>query len=335
MTDQTTDVPNTDPDTAEDNEMKSLFGEASLRPQPSAELLARAKKAARPEWEAAVQRRKAETRTRRRFGTWAMAAAIALLAVMSVNQLVSGPVLDVQVVRTAGLSQNQVELQTGRITLREADELRTIGPAELQLSIGANKQVDLRLAPGTHARWHSAERLELLAGGIYVDTHGDARFGVDTSVGKIRDIGTRYVVSVNGETMEVAVSDGSIELQTPQGVTAAAPGSTSTSAVLRVANGSVSRTEESRDAPRWLWVDDFPREYQGMLIADALADLAIRVGKDLSYAGSGDRAQANSYIVQGETESLSAEEALRIIADTNDLKVTVVGETITVSFNKR
>ena len=113
MTDQPKNATNTDPATDEDKEMNGLFGDASLRPQPSAELLARAKAAARPEWEAAVARHKASTRPEKPYRTWAMVAGLALLALVSVNQLVSGPELDVQVVRADRLSQNRVELQGG------------------------------------------------------------------------------------------------------------------------------------------------------------------------------------------------------------------------------
>lgn len=334
-----TDKPRTDEDlnsrTAEDKEMEALFGKAELRAQPSPELLARAKAAARPDWEASVARQRAKTGQRSRLRAWAIAASIATLTLLSANLLLQGSEFSVQVVRADGLSQNSTRLQPGTVQLEKADLLTSAGLAELQLNLGDQRRVDLRLAPGTSARWLNDDRLLLLAGSVYVDTHGNATFGVDTSAGAIRDIGTRYVVSVDGTRMEVAVSDGAIELQTAEGATQAAPASGTTAAVITVNNGTLSQSEESRDAPRWAWVNDFPKEYRGKLIAETLEDVASRLGKTLIYESSGDRAQANSYVFQGHTADLPAAEALEVIAAASGLLVRADDQSITVSFNNR
>ena len=331
--------PDNESPSQEDIEMERLFSPVAERAKTSPELLERAKANARPAWQAAVTRQQAASKPwYRATGALAMAAALGLVAVLGGLQLVSRHTFDVQIVAADRLTKNQMQLGVGASQLAPEDEFYTEGLTRLRIAGAvASATVDVRLAPGTRVRWLNSQRLFLEEGGVYVDTQGSATFGIDSPLGQVNDIGTRYVATLNPDSLEVAVSEGAIAVNAANERTVARPANAGTAAIVTVtrttSDTTVSLENEPADHPRWLWATGTDHEYQGALIADALSDVTQRLGKNLEYASSGDRAQAHSYVVQGETRGLTASDALRVISATSGLKFTETGRTVRVEFD--
>ncbi len=103
------------------------------------------------------------------------------------------------------------------VPLAEGDAVRpgallaTSGTGRLALALGKRS---LRLDHGSRLRFESEDRVQLLAGALFVDTKpgGPAGFVVVTPWGEVREEGTQFEARLDGDGLLLRVREGSVEL---------------------------------------------------------------------------------------------------------------------------
>lgn len=137
---------------------------------------------------------------------------------------------------------------------------------------GTGEQRDITLADGTHLWLNTASavnvdftgevrRITLMDGEIHMATARDARpFLVDTPHGRLRALGTRFNVRLDGDETRLAVYQGAVEIRT------AATGATTVIPAGKQAGFTAEHIHEpkSADLAREAWT-------QGALVADNIA----------------------------------------------------------------
>ncbi len=199
-----------------DAALERLLEEASPRPAPSAEAIARARLAVHDEWQQTVGRRV----RRQRIG-WFAAAATVVLAVAAVLNL--GPAPQPVLVATVDKSAGAIYL------LGEGSILNELGePAEFQtgqtvvtgeeagLGLAWQGGGSLRLDENTEVRFVSLDRVELFSGRVYFDSQdpaaGTTLLTIETAHGDVTHIGTQFITETTPERLIVSVRDGRVEI---------------------------------------------------------------------------------------------------------------------------
>jgi ferric-dicitrate binding protein FerR (iron transport regulator) len=204
-----------------DTPIESLLKLAGERDQPSLEGMDRARVAARESWERALAKRTdvPATISRRRPLAWALAAALAALAITGL--WLSNPFAAPVVVARVSAVQGQAQLQsaisnlTTNAVLRSGQELIT---REGHVALAVGDVLSVRVGRATRLRFDAAGRMTLLEGAVYVDSGGlnagtDLR--IDTPAGEVRHVGTQFQVSVISGQTQVRVREGRVSLTMP------------------------------------------------------------------------------------------------------------------------
>ncbi len=200
-----------------------LIRGAGQRPEPSAEVYERLRLATHAQWQAGL-------RERRRRRLFAIAAGVALLGIgaafFSLLLPTPAPVIVARLTQAADhqilRARNGADALDSEL-LGVGDELRTSGSQGITLAQLPNGTTSLRLDAGTRVRWKSADRIELLAGAIYVDTsHGAPGGGltqaardplvIEVGDARIEHIGTQFMAVRRGNEVEVHVRDGQVRV---------------------------------------------------------------------------------------------------------------------------
>jgi hypothetical protein len=152
-----------------------------------------------------------------------------------------------------------VRTASGTVTSAGEESAR----AALRLENGA----EIRIDSGTAARLVSSSRIDLLAGAIYADTDPDGAAGatgaageaaraleVHTVAGTARDIGTRFMARVTGESeapaLQVMVRAGAVIVER-DGESQTANGGEQ---ILARKSGAIERGPAATFGPDWAWV---------------------------------------------------------------------------------
>ncbi|MFK7913224.1 MAG: FecR domain-containing protein [Pseudomonadales bacterium] len=301
-----------------DPEVEALFTGVDQRRAPSAEARSEARLQARKEWLAVL------TARRQKRHRWFAVAAV--IGVVAVALALTGRLPDVldseyELLAAAGEFAVARQDQTPRsisakvgqpVTFQVTPEtqLQSRSAALLQTAQGA----ELRLAGGTALRWLEHNRVELLAGSIYVDTHERTDFAVHSALAVVEDVGTRYQVAMTPEGLDVAVRSGIVNVETAnkryQAVAAEQQ-----SAVIEITRAlAVREFMEPAAAARWHWIHEAPPGYGSPRAGDVLSAIAKDLGKSLRYSSVGDQASLANETYSGSLQGLEPHAALRLLA---------------------
>ncbi|MDJ0909545.1 MAG: FecR family protein [Woeseiaceae bacterium] len=201
-----------------DAALERLLEEASPRPAPSAEAVARARLAVHDEWQQLVRHR---TR-RRRVGFLAAAATVVLAVAIGMNT--------VFVPRPAAVEVATVDRATGAVYILGEESIleRTEGLTSFTtgqtIFTGDSAIVGLRWGEGgslrvnerTEISFVSPERVELESGQVYFDSVSpsgeEVALTIGTPHGDVRHLGTQFLVTVDQETLIVRVREGRVDV---------------------------------------------------------------------------------------------------------------------------
>ncbi len=199
-----------------DAALERLLEEASPRPAPSADSIARARLAVHDEWQQIVG-----GRVRRRRVGWFAAAATVVLAVAVVMNL--GPAPEPVLVATVDRSAGAIYLLGEGSILNELSE-----PAEFEtgqtvvtgqeagLGLAWQTGGSLRLDENSELRFVAVDRVELVSGRVYFDSQdppaGTSRLTIETAHGDVTHVGTQFITETTPERLTVSVRDGSVEI---------------------------------------------------------------------------------------------------------------------------
>ena len=214
--------------------------------------------------------------------------------------------------------------------VQAGERVRAASAAALQLEGG----VEVRLAAATETVWHSAERVELLAGRAYVDTRseGDREqelVEITTALGTVRDVGTRFEVAVVPEALTVRVRSGRVRLEHGAEVELARAGE-----ALEVSpDGAVVRREISAVDPAWSWILEVPRDFalDGVTLRSYLEWIEAETGLEASFEDAALEQESESLVLHGDIDSRQPMESLALVAEITALDLTPSAARLLVS----
>jgi ferric-dicitrate binding protein FerR (iron transport regulator) len=203
---------------------------------------------------------------------------------------VDDAILDGEMVETGG---------AGRLALRFADD------------------VSMRLDVASRARLVGPRAVELLSGGVYVDSdRTSGQFEIRTPLGTVRDIGTQFEVRLIDERLRLRVRSGIVELT---GGSRSAIGRAGTEILVSSAG------EESRQLAaygrEWAWTAEVSPtiEIEGLPLSTFLDRLAREQGWTVQYVDSALERLAGSIILHGSVVGLTPAESLDVTIGTAGL----------------
>jgi ferric-dicitrate binding protein FerR (iron transport regulator) len=301
-----------------------LIHGAGQRLEPSAEIQERLRLATHAQWQAGL-------RLRRRRRLFAIAAAVALLGIGTafLSLLVSTP-SPVIVARLTQAADHQIlRAHDGADALDSellgvGDELRTSESQGITLAQLPHGTTSLRLAAHSRVRWKSADRIELLAGAIYVDTsHGGPGAGlsqpsrdplmIEVGDARIEHIGTQFMAVRQGNEVKVQVRDGLVRVTLGNDSRSLARGESAI--VPATGTGPIQIGHGSAADPAWQWADALaPRlSIEGRDLLTVLRTLAYQGGLGLRFATPALEAAAGTTTLHGPTLNLPPREAMRAL----------------------
>jgi ferric-dicitrate binding protein FerR (iron transport regulator) len=211
-----------------------------------------------------------------------------------------------------GESDGLTEIVAGSTVATGAD-----GGATLRLSSGT----ELRLAAATRVTLASASELALVTGALYLDTDpGDGgALAVETPLGTVRDIGTRFAVRLtdgaegaagdrDGAWLEVRVRDGRVELEAAGATRQAGAGQ----ALTVGADGAAEVVDAAPHGDAWSWVMAAGPGFalDGETLAGFLGWAERETGWRVRYATPELAAEADTIALHGELGGLPADQAV-------------------------
>ena len=194
---------------------EELLGHAAPRPSPSRQDAAIAREAVRQDWLEVVNSRKRQ----RRFYTLATAAVMVLAVTVALNLTGPPPPLPVQVA-TIDNSVGSIYVLGEESKLQATGDLSSIAAGQTivtdkdsTLGLVWENGGSLRLAEDSRVLFAAANEIELVSGKIYFDSNGgESKLSIDTSLGKVQHLGTRFMTNVDANTLSVSVRDGRVEV---------------------------------------------------------------------------------------------------------------------------
>jgi ferric-dicitrate binding protein FerR (iron transport regulator) len=180
-------------------------------------------------------------------------------------------------------------------------------------------RASLRLDRATRVRLVEPNRVELLAGALYVDSPsgaGDLR--VTTRWGEVREIGTQFEVRANDEVLRVRVREGLVELR-PGGRTYEAASGVELSLA---ADGRLTRRSITTHDRDWEWVTSIAPSFEldGRSLGEFLAWVSRETGREVRYSDPELAATAPEVVLGGAVVDLSPAQALLAVLPTCGLE---------------
>jgi ferric-dicitrate binding protein FerR (iron transport regulator) len=308
------------------NDLERLLRLAGRRPEPSAEGRARARIAVHDAWEAAVS-----TRTRRRWTlvAWPVLAAAAVLIAFAQPWRRPGPAvaIDVGTIAVGGLQIDAHEGRAGDV-LKSGTTLHTPEGRVAAVTLVGGARV--RLNAGTTVRLIGLRRLRLERGQVYVDAgrNEGPDLTIETSAGELRDIGTRFDVSSDGQGVRVRVRDGIVRL-TARGrdrdVRAGQEMRAGTNGEV-VIGGAVTH------GPDWDWIlKGAPFAIDGATLEAFLRWVETEGGLVVEFADPALRDRVRSTVLNGSIATLGLEDALAVILPASGLSYRILGDRLVIT----
>ncbi|HEX6571254.1 MAG TPA: FecR family protein [Steroidobacteraceae bacterium] len=307
-----------DPSAGDDAKLAALLRTAGPRPQPPADVTAVVRAAVADEWRAAV----ASRRARRPLAPWLAAAAVAAVAV-GVWLLAPGmlqPSTEVAAVarltgaveyRRAGSHAWQALDATASVA--SGDEVRTLPTGRVSLRVPDG--LELRLDVATTVAFEDDDAARLHRGRVYVDAGpGAGAFAIATALGDVRHLGTQYSVGLAGDTLDVAVREGSVTVDHDRKPVVARAGER----ITLQRDGRLLRSEVLRYGEQWQWAHAVAPTLaiDGRTLDEFLAWAARETGRQLVYTSPEAARVAEQTVLKGSVEGLSPEAAVAAVLTT-------------------
>ena len=257
-------------------------------------------------------------------------AATAVIATIFMSQ--PGPVpLRVaatisQVVESGQRSSRYVE----GASIHTGDVIST-GPDEgLSLLLARNES--LRIDENTQVRVDAADRFTLIGGRIYADTgqfvYRSGGLKIDTQFGVVTDVGTQFSVAATDQSLDVAVREGRVDVQTESEIHAARMGER---LVLESGKGALV-TELATHDDYWDWIVGLTPTFDmtNKSLLDFLKWAARETGRELMFESDESRMFAMRTDVNGSVAGLTPDQALAAILATTTVKARIESDKIII-----
>ncbi len=318
---------------ADDDDIAQLLRKAGERERPDVTMRAEVRAAVETEWRQLISARD----RRKRRTVWAAAAGVAMaaLGVWVVRpMLIPRPEAVAVLERATGIVEGRVDAGRGWTRLAPGapiavlQEIRTAADARAALTLPSG--IELRIDQATRLAFDRPGEASLHQGAAYVDTGADPRadgFALRTSSGTVRHFGTQYEARVHGAGLRVAIREGSVRIDTPNGPVSGAAGEQ-----ILLADGRVSRRELPTNDAAWDWVGSVSPAYaiEGRTLSEFLRWAARETGRDLLFSSADVEREASQIVLRGSVEGLSPDESVAAVTATTGLNIVVASGRIEV-----
>jgi ferric-dicitrate binding protein FerR (iron transport regulator) len=195
----------------------------------------------------------------------------------------------------------------------------------------------LRVAPGSELRFAAVGRMQLQRGQIYVESAADAAAAnslvIETQVGSVRHLGTRYSVALAAGQMTISVRDGVVGVTTAIASTEVGAG---LQVVMDGAGRETSRKPVDPHGPVWEWTQGLAPALQidGRRLADVLKEIAFETGRQLDFADAEVLEECRQIELKGPFLDMAASDRLFAVLVTTGLEATESGDRIVIRRQK-
>jgi hypothetical protein len=316
-----------DPEVERERLLQELFAHAEPRPQPPASDTEEVRRAVLAEWEAVTGRR-----SMRKRGIYAAAAAAALATLVVYLGDGSDPSAPAQLVARVEQVQGIVtttdgaRLSAGSGVLPGTEVASGDGQIGLRLASGGS----LRIGTGSRVVLASSDEAELVAGVLYFDSEGErsSEFAVTTELGRILDVGTQFLVRLDGEQLDVGVREGRVTLT--RGATSGAAG-VGERLVASQAAGDLRRDAIATFGDEWAWAERLapPFEIDGRTLGEFLDWFEAQTGRTVVFADTAAERAARQAVLSGSIELPPLQKLSAVLALT-DLEYSLDGERVVI-----
>lgn len=207
--------------------------------------------------------------------------------------------------------------------LLAGSELRTGrgGRVGLILVQGAS----LRLDELTEVRLAGPNRIEVVAGTVYVDSRAtNESIDIVTPLAVTRDVGTQFEVQYRERQHRVRVREGAVVVLIGNEEYRGAAGEQ----LLLSPAGAVQRTVIASDDPAWQWVQLVVRapEIDNRPLSELLAWVSRETGRPIRYESPAVEALTRSTILHGSIRNLAPLPAVQTVLATTDLDLAILDD---------
>jgi ferric-dicitrate binding protein FerR (iron transport regulator) len=316
-----------DPEVESERLLRQLFAQAEPRPQPPARDTEEIRSAVLAEWEAVTGRR-----VWRKHAAFAAAASVVLVAALTYFRGDPAPTAPIPLIASVERVQGTVTTASGsRLGLGSGITARTqIETGDAQVALALANGGSLRIGPRSRVIVTSGDEAELLAGALYFDSEGQraTEFAVATELGRIRDVGTQFLVRLDDRQLDVGVRAGRIDLSRA--------GSSDTAGVgerliaLQAASG-VSRGSITTFGSDWEWAERLapPFDIDGRTVSEFLAWFAEQTGRTIVFADAAAERAASEARLSGSID-LPPMQKLSAVLATTDLTYALERERVVI-----
>ena len=324
-------------DGEDEGTVERLVRVAGRRATPDPAARERARSAARDAW-----RETLTARERRRRFIWmapALAAATVILGIF-LARTDRQPVAREEV---ASLIRGEIEVGTDADGATRAAAAGDVlhGGETIATAPGATSALrlagggELRMNAGTTLRLVSIRRIALDHGQIYVDTGAPSEktLVIETPLGLVRDIGTRFDVQLLGDRLRIRIRDGAISLDGGIGETRAGAGQQ----LLASGGGSISVAPAQTYGADWDWISRAapPFAIEGSTLESFLGWIERESGRSLMFENPDVRRRAASARLHGSIDGLTPEEALEVVLPAAGLSHRIARDRIVIQREER
>ena len=308
--------------------LRQLFAQAEPRPQPPPSDTEEVRRAVLAEWEAVTGWR--VWRKRAAFG--AVAAAALVTAFVYVG---GGPAPSVPAPLVARVEQVQgvVTTATGARLVAGSGVV-----AGTRLDTGEG-QIGLRLASGGSLRVAARSRVvfvgsdeaELLAGALYFDSEAQrtSEFAVMTDLGRVRDVGTQFLVRLDDERLDVGVREGLVNVTRDATSDTAHAGER---LVATQATNDLRRDSLPTFGGDWEWAERLapPFDTNGRALGEFLAWFEAQTGRTVVFADAAVERTMRPAVLSGSVGDEPPMQKLSAVLALNDLTYLLDGDRVVI-----
>jgi len=264
---------------------------------------------------------------------WILPAGVAATAVIATVFMSQPDPVAVRVAATVstvvGAEQFGAKYASGA-EIHAGDMISTGEGEGLSLLLARNES--LRIDENTELRVDAADQYTLLRGRVYADTgqfiYRNGGLKIDTPLGLVTDVGTQFSVTARGESLDVAVREGRVDVQTATDVHAARVGER---LLLAPGEGATVTDLDTHD-DYWDWIVDLTPAFDltNRSLLDFLKWAARETGRELIFISDESRMSAMRTDVHGSVSGLTPEEALQAILATTTVRYRIERDKIVI-----
>ena len=328
------DLSNNDERPGDDKSLENLLRLAGERPEIPFSVESRVYHRVQREWQestaspaedkvyAKVHKTWKRDAWRGRVLRWAAPLAVAMSAVLVVLMFAGPEPAEPRVAATVASVIMPGSVQYGYAagaSVYEGDLITTGEGGGVSLLLARN--ASLRVDENTRIRIDSSDHFTLLSGRVYADTgqfvYKSGGLQIETDFGVVRDVGTQFAVSSDGDSMDVAVREGRVELTRESDVHVAKMGER----LSLVAGQDAAISNLDTHDPYWDWIVELTPTFDltNRSLLDFLNWAARETGRELRFENDESRMFAMRTDIHGSVEGLTPNEALAAILSTTTL----------------